>query len=284
MAAFLVAPASLRPPPPTAVGPPAAGRIYRSALPLIMVMGAFFALCALRTTSAEAAWVGAGAGGAGAALIAQLLCLAAGKPALQVLAGSLMLACTVAASLIWRCTPWCSALAGVPLSLAGKQWVPWPVRCSRAAARSWQLRCSAASQLHPPDTGGLLLLQRGAGGACLFSSKRPRAAVLLSKAAFVATVLYCTAVTSICLACTPGVVVPACVTFSLAAAAGAAADTQLLSTLAEVLLPKSVFDALHGAGILPGKGLAGGGPRVGWCVGWMPAGWRHLPKCATACT
>ncbi|PSC74278.1 ABC superfamily ATP binding cassette membrane [Micractinium conductrix] len=147
-------------------------------------------------------------GAAAAALVAGVLCLAAGKPVLQALDVVVMLACAAAASLVWRCTPWCSALAGFPPALAGF--------------------------------------------ACLFNCCKgsPRVVALLSKAAFVATLVYLTTVTRICQACSPDAMTLSVTVSMVAAAAGAVADSRLFSTLAKVLLPQLAFDALHDAGIV----------------------------------
>ena len=82
-------------------------------------MGAWFALCALGRSSIQVACTGSAVGAAATFVTAKLLHLAAGKPALQVLAGSLMLASSIVASLVWPCTPWCAAMAGIPLALTG---------------------------------------------------------------------------------------------------------------------------------------------------------------------
>lgn len=75
---------------------------------------------ATHTYSTWGNWVGFAAGALVALLATRTLHQAAGKPALQVLAASLMLVCGVVARAIWRFNPWCSALAAVPLMLAGK--------------------------------------------------------------------------------------------------------------------------------------------------------------------
>lgn len=67
----------------------------------------------------------AGAVAAAAMSVAYMtLWQAAGKPALQALAGAIMLASSLASSAAWPYSAWCSALAAVPLLLAGKQHAP----------------------------------------------------------------------------------------------------------------------------------------------------------------
>jgi hypothetical protein len=68
-------------------------------------------------------WGGVAAGAAVALGAIGLLRCAAGKPALQALAASLMAVGLIVAKWIWGCTPACSVLACVPLVLAGKCWL-----------------------------------------------------------------------------------------------------------------------------------------------------------------
>lgn len=147
--------------------------------------------------------------------------------------------------------------------------MPWPVALLQGGGAVVAFAVHDCLTCPPPHTSGYLLLQLGAGFACLFNCCKgsPRVVALLSKAAFVATLVYLTTVTRICQACSPDAMTLSVTVSMVAAAAGAVADSRLFSTLAKVLLPQLAFDALHDAGIVSGKG-AGRWRRGGWLFGW----------------
>lgn len=74
----------------------------------------------LLSASVKIMLAGAGAGAVLAPLATWLLLQASGLPALQALAGGVMVASLAVASFAWPCGRWRAALAGVPLAFAGK--------------------------------------------------------------------------------------------------------------------------------------------------------------------
>lgn len=183
---------------------------------------------------------------------------AAGKPALQALAGAIMLASSLASSAAWPYSPWCSALAAVPLLLAGKQ---------HASAAMAPACCSRGSRLTSKDNR----LPHCRAGAMCVSNDRPVAAVPLSKAAFAACLVY-TQTARLCLK-NPGAVnlvsliVPAAVN-------GAFLPNQYYDGLAWLVLPPAMYAHLHHHGLQSG---AFGRAAVG---GWKE-GASHLPPASS---
>ncbi|KAL4444244.1 hypothetical protein ABPG75_011981 [Micractinium tetrahymenae] len=88
-----------------------------------------------------------------------------------------------------------------------------------------------------------------AGGACILISSRPRAAVLLARAALLSSVCYCVAAVVFCKACkgAPGRLLAATL---LGALAGAATDSQTFGAVAAVLLPEEILEVVHAEGLL----------------------------------
>lgn len=109
--------------------PPEAAAVWL----LILLSGAWpAALIAWFKFTTTALWAGAAVGAAVSLLTAWVLRSAAGKPALQALTVSVWLVSAVAAGFAGRCHPWFSAVAAVPIILAGK--LPCPVGHVKAAA------------------------------------------------------------------------------------------------------------------------------------------------------
>lgn len=218
--------------------------------PLLVLTIASVVWWYMRGLSTLTRGIGAGAAAMVALVAAWLLGRAAGKPALQTLAVILTLALAVAAKLAWHCSRLCSAVAFVPLALAGK---PLIMSCHVLFLFGPQAPSLPAEQLR---SRAAALLQHGAGAAC-WHAAHPDALMLvpLCKAAFVGTVSFAASSAFTCLPsyCTPDDVWAVGLVSLLAAWAGTLVSSLAFRCLAWAVLPHRMYTAVSERGVLSGE-------------------------------